>query len=314
VAESPHNTEQRTPEPRGLVAELAAVLVCAWTGYFLGRGWADAEPGAALLVCSGAVVAAAGAMRVARDAAAPNAPTAAVRSPRVGLVAVAVGSVAVTLATPYGAGVLPAGALVLAVLCEHCGRGGAVARRFAFGALAGAGAVGVGLTAAGAWEPAALGSAAALAGYVGFACAARTPGISRQTFLALTFLMIATAIVIGAVGFLYPAYWMLSALFAAWAALRLGLIAREVAAGFERYKVQRFAEEALLGAGLVAGALLVLKVGASARAGDPKVLSEMTWPVLAGAFSLLMMRAWPFLWRRRETSESGSAGGAAKGR
>jgi hypothetical protein len=295
VPESPDKAAAPAIELRDAVAELAALLVCAWTGYFLVRGWADADWTAVVLVCVGTIVAAGGALRLAHDAEAGGRSA---RS-RVGVLAALAGMAAVGMAGVIGWG-LPTGGQVLSIWLGHRLTRGNAMYQFTFGGMAALCAVVAGANAAGEWPAWAGKGALVIACYVGLAHVAQAHALRRQAFLAVVCLLIALALLIGATSFLFPEYWMLSVLFAAWVALRLGLIARKVLGTYEPRYVRRFGQEALLGTGLVAGALLVLKVASSDVAGDPKAVSELAWPVIAGAFSLAAMRVWPFLWRSRE--------------
>lgn len=280
-------------DSRRLVCELAVTMVCVWTGYFLTHTWKTLDAGQLLLLGGGAVLCVggtdwAGTLRHSRRGGAATWCLGGV---------VAIGIVLAALAdfgALFAAGVLS----VVAVL-----RSGAVRStpgvRCLLGLLFACAAVSMGLVVALPVSAQVGRIGLALGIYVGLVESARgNPPVARPTFGMLLGLMIALVLMVGAIGLARP-HGLLGAALALWLAARLGIVGVRVLGRYTPGRVRSFSEQAQLGTGLMAGALLTMKIGSD----GPNAAAELAWAVIAGAFSFVLMRAWPLMVGRGEGDE-----------
>ena len=90
-------------------------------------------------------------------------------------------------------------------------------------------------------------------------------------------------------------------MFVVWLAVRLWWSGRIVLRETSAAHVRLFAENALLGSGLLAAALLAAHIEPSEPtvgevvSGISRSLGEAAWPVLCGLFSVVLARMWPYV-------------------
>jgi hypothetical protein len=266
-----------SPDLRRLITDLAALAVCTWTGYFLLHTWQGADAVRLGLLLTAAVASYGGAWSAGAGGRA-----------RLGWLAAAAG-----LGAAGAAGLcalVPAGALVLLGRVRRDATAWAVGPRLlAAGCLAGAAAL-LGGTGGLAVSP--LLYAAPLTVYLAVALSLWSDRpVSRGGLTAAVGVMALTAG--GVAGFAVGrAYALVAVLFAAWLAVRVGWFAWYALQDGTPGRVHRFAESAVAGAGLLAGALLALQVPAGRES-----MTELAPPVLLGAFSILLIRLRPVLGR-----------------
>jgi len=268
------------PDSREVLAEMAAIAICLWTGYFLCHTWRTLSWPELALAGGGAVACSLGAhwLGAASGRTKPGAVLA-----LAGLGAVAFGNVrALWGAVPLGLLVLSRGILP-----------GTLAPRFVTGWLVAAAAALTGLVMGSAVSLTGVSYGVALAGYVGLAGSIAGPRpVSKGTFAIILAALLAAVLLVAGFGLTRP-FGLLAAAFSLWLAVYLGWYGRQALKTCDRVRLRLFAQHALLGAGFFAGSLLTLEV----RSGRP-AMAELAWPVALGGFSVVMIRVWPYLGKR----------------
>jgi len=271
---------------RQLIGDVAAALVCVWTGYFLCHTWQTLDTTElALLAVGVSGCYAATFWAVADERRRVIGALLAVAA----LAAAGLGDVRATA----GAGLLACLALLRATGAERMPEA-----RFLFGCLFAGAAVCTGQLEGFPVSGLAGLCTVGLMCYVGLVwfIRGRRP-IEKGTFAIALALMIALVLLVAGLGVGRP-FGLLAAAFSVYLAVYLGWYGRQVLRRFDLGRVGLFAETVLPGAGLFAGALLALHV----PKGD-KVTAELAWPVISATFAVVMMRVWPFL--RRQMSGDG---------
>ena len=145
--------------------------------------------------------------------------------------------------------------------------------------------------------------ALALAGYVGLAASLRGPyPVAKGTFAVVCAGLIGGGLVLAGLGLTRP-HGPATALLGVWLAARLAWLGHAVGPECRAERVEAFAESALAGTGIFAGALLVIRIPEGRRE-----LAELAWPMLAVVFSVVLIRVWPGI--RKKTAGAVRSGGA----
>jgi hypothetical protein len=290
-----------TYDMRRLICDLAVVLVGLWLGYFLTHNWRTMHVQRLVFIALGAVVCYAGIGLALLGAG---------RRP-VALGVALAGAVAAGLGNervPFALAILA----VAALLRETVGRG-RPAVRFVFGLLFAAAATCVGLVVTLPVSGQAGQICFAFACYIGLAEALMGGrDVPKNTFSTVFALMLATMLTVGALAMGRP-YGVVSAAFVVWLGLRLIWSGRVVLRDMNAGHVRLYAESALLSCGFLAAALLASNIGPSEQtvgevlSGVNRSLGEAAWPILCGVFSILIVRAWPYIARSIESRVSGES-------
>jgi len=266
---------------RGLVGDVAAALICVWTGYFLCHTWQTLDAAELALLAVGLSVCYAATFWAAAD---ERHRVIAALLAVVALVAAGLGDVRATA----GAGLLACLALLRTTGAERM-----PAVRFVFGCLFAGVAVCTGQLKG--FPPSGLAGLCTLGlmCYVGLAWFTRGAGpVEKGTFATALALMIGLVLLAAGLG-QGRAFGLLAAAFSVYLAVYLGWYGRQVLRRFDAAGVRLFGETVLPGVGLFAGTLLALHVPRGEKA-----TAELAWPVLSATFAVVIMRAWPFLRRR----------------
>ncbi len=280
-------------DTRQLVCELAVALPCVWAGYFFTHTWKSLDTGQLLLLCGAAALCVGGAARAVT-----------LRQRRRGGVAiwflggvVALGPILAALAD---AGALfAAGMLLVVAILRSDAAWSTPGARCVLGLLFACTAASLGFVVALPVSAQVARLALALGIYVGLVeTIIGDPPVTRPTFGLVLGLMIALVLAVGAFGLAHP-HGLLGAALAVWLAARLGIVGARVPPRYTPDRARSFAEQAQLGTGLLAGALLTLTVEGSV----PNAAAELAWAVAAGAFSFVLMRLWPLMASRREEEQ-----------
>ncbi len=283
-----------TTEARRLACDLAVVLVGLWLGYFLTHTWQTLEFEKLLLAGLGSGVFYAG-LRWARQGAGHR---------PMSLAVMVAGAAAAAMADPR----IPFALSLLLVSSLLRGRFNTArpAGRFISGMLFGGAAVCVGLVTALPLPPGVGAMALAFACYIGLAeSLAGGRGASRATVGAVLALMLATVLLVASAGLRRP-HGIIAAAFSVWLGLRLIWAGRSVLRATTVPAVRRFSELALLGSGLLAAALLAMRIEPADETvgevlgGVSRSVGEAAWPVLVGLFSVLLIRVWPLVVRNAQ--------------
>lgn len=272
--------QTRTAEIRQFIGDLAAAAVCLWAGYFFCHTWQTLDE--VELALLGVAVLGSYAGAAAIGAGGWN---------RAGAVA------ALAVAVAAAAYVNP---LVLCSVAALFGLGllrrrsdGTQASRFVLGLLLAGAALVAGVCASRQIPAAALWCGLALAGYVGLAESLRgTRPVAKGTFAMTLGALMAAVLGTAAFGFARP-FGLLAAAFSVWLGVYLGWYGRLVLKQCTVARLRLFGDYALAGTGLFAGALLALQIPQGRRS-----VGELAWPVMAGAFAVVVIRVWPYMVKR----------------
>lgn len=275
----------RTVEIRQFIGDIAAAAVCCWTGYFLCHTWQTLDEADLVLLGVAVIGSYGGALGVAAGG----------RNRVAGVAAAVLAAAAAWYAGPlawYGV------ALLFGLGLARAGLERTLGSRLLFGLLLAAAALFVGLSG----RPVAgvnVAFGSALAGYVAIAGALRGPRPVERGALAIMLAAMLVVVLVAAGAGLAMPFGLLASAFAVWLAVYLVAYGRHALKECNVLRLGLLGENALAGAGLFAGALLALHIPRGERS-----VGEMAWPVLAGAFSFVLLRAWPYL--RRSSSKSQS--------
>ncbi|MFO7899747.1 MAG: hypothetical protein R6V58_11895 [Planctomycetota bacterium] len=268
------------PRVRALVIELVAAAVAAWAGYFLAHSWQTLDEFELGLVLGGVLFGFGGA-RLARLR---------VRRARFGWAAAAVGLAALLAVDTRSFG---AGLLVVAAGFVRPPAG--PVPRLALGLLLGAGAGCAGLVSGRIPGPGAAVSVAALTAYVGLACAVRSSRPVGRGGLAVVLAGLVAGLIATAVLGAFRPMGLFVVVFAVWLLIYVAYFGVHALRRTTAERLELLGEHLLAGAGLFAAALLGLAIPEDGTA-------ELAWPVLAGVFSMVVLRSWPTV-RRGTTQE-----------
>ncbi len=261
---------------RETILGVCVALVCVFTGYFLAHNWQTSDELALGLLLGGVLFIYAGA-RFAR-----------VELPwaRLGWIAVVLGLAALFFADPRSAG---AGILVLAA--GLAGPTVSPGVRLVQGLVLASAAGWAGLL-AGETVPLTheIITVFAIAGYVGLANSLRGGRSVGRGYLTAVIVVIAAGLVAMVVfGVLRPMAFIVG-IFGVWLLVYIVLFGVKALQQPKVVRVALFADHALGGIGLLAAALLAFPLWREQTA-------ELAWPVIAGLFSMLVLRAWPYVCR-----------------
>jgi len=271
---------------RQLLPSSAAVAICVWTGYFLCHTWQTLNYVELASVIVGVLCCYVGMTFVIVGRS----------TERAGPILATLGLVLAWMARPAAA--IGAGLIPFFVFVEGRTSRTNAGTRFLFGALAAAAAAFAGLATKWPISRAAGLSAAALACYVGLAQAMRgSRPLPKATFTAVFALMVAAFLALAGVG-LGSEHGYVAAVLLAYLAIRLGVEGALAVKDCTSEKVRSFACTALACAGLFAGALLVLQIGAGKRS-----KAELAWPVVLFALSIILLRLKPYMVRAGASPE-----------
>ncbi len=271
---------------RQLIGDVAAALICVWTGYFLCHTWQTLDTTELALLAVGVSGCYAATFCAAAD---ERRRVIAALLAVAALAAAGLGDVRATA----GAGLLACLALLRATGAERMPEA-----RFLFGSLFAGAAVCTGQLEGFPVSGLAGLCTVGLMCYVGLVWFIRgSRPIEKGAFAIALALMIALVLLVAGLGMGRP-FGLLAAAFSVYLAVYLGWYGRQVLRRFDLGRVRLFAETVLPGAGLFAGALLALHV----PKGD-KATAELAWPVISATFAVVMMRVWPLL--RRQMSGDG---------
>ena len=262
---------------RRLFYDLVVISFCLWTGYFLVRQRADFLEMRFIFVLAGSVLAYIGVDRALADG----------RRRALGFVLYLAGT---ALALPGGMAAAVAPVLPLAGLLRRRGAGRPVAVRFLLGCLFAALALAAGWLTTFSISQSAAGSIALLACTVGLIDVLRsTRPVGKGAFLAVAAAVIVILVFVAAVGSTAPRGLVVVVL-CGYAAIRVIWYGRHVLERCDAERQQAFAETALVGAILLAAALLVFHAPA-----DRRSMSELAPPLVLGAAAIILTRTAQFL-------------------
>ncbi len=252
-------------------------LACAFAGYFLTHRWQTMSELMLGLLLGGVLFVYAGA-RFAR-----------VELPRarLGWIAVALGLAALFFVDPRSAG---AGILVLASGLAGPAASPIVRLVLAFVLASAAGWAGL---CAGEMVPLSheIISVFALAGYVGAASSLRGgPPVGRGLLTAIITVIAAGLVAMVVLGLYRPMAFVVG-LFGIWLLVYITLFGVKALKKPNAVRIILFSDHALGGIGLLAAALLAFPLWKEQTA-------ELAWPVIAGLFSMLVLRLWPYICRK----------------
>ena len=272
---------------RRVISRTVAALIALWTGYFLCHNRQTLNPtqlallGVSVVVGYGGVLWALG-MRGNR---------------LIGMGAAVVSVAAAGAAAPGNPlPAAPAAVLCLAA-CWQARAHGAMWRQFLAGFLFAGASVLMGLLTSWPILPASAGYGAALAVYVGLAesVGASRP-VSKSQFAMVMAALVGGLLIGGSVNMWRP-YGKVAAALLLWLAVRVGWYGSHVLKNCDSRRVEAFSESAVAGVGILAAALLVLQLPE-----QREKAGELTWPLIALASSVVLIRLAPYIGRRRVDS------------
>ena len=272
--------QTRTAETRQLIGDLAAAAVCLWAGYFFCHKWQTLDEAELALLGAAVIGSYAGAAGI----------TGGGRKWVAGVAALAVALAAAGRVNPLL--LCSVAALFgLGLLRRRCD--GTQASRFVLGLLLAGAALVAGVCTSSQIPAEALWYGSALAGYVGLAESLRgTRPVAKGTFAMTLGALMAAVLGTAAFGLARP-FGLLAAAFSVWLGVYLGWYGRLVLKQCNVARLRLFGDYALAGTGLFAGALLALQIPEGQRS-----VGELAWPVMSGAFAVVVIRVWPYLLKR----------------